>query len=254
MKKLVSWIAASAMAIGTVAFAPTVATADYFDNFDSYALGNINGQGPWVYFGGALPSLVSNAQAFSGTQSLALSTVAATGGYGSDTYIANWNGAPVTSGIWSGTLQLYIPAAFNGQLHMFFSQGAMPTTFDEGAWVRVNNNAGAGNINRFNFVNGPTPAPLVYDQWAGLGIVINLDANTLDLAYNNAPFYSGAWDVQFPGGFIGLGGINFWVDGGSAPGGTVYIDNFNLTQIPEPTSLGLSGLALLGLAGFRRKR
>lgn len=254
MKRIVLGLIASVMAMFAIAVVPSVASADFTDNFDSYALGNINGQGPWVDFGGALPSLVSDAQALSGTQSLALSTVPATGAYGSDTYIANLNGAPITSGSWVASVDMFIPSSFNGQLHMFFSQGAMPATFDEGAWVRVNNNAGQGNINRFNLVTGATPAALVYDQWSKLDLFINLDANTLGLSYNGVNFHTGAWDVQTPGGFIGIGGINFWVDSGSNPGGTVFIDNLSLKAIPEPATMGLTVVALLGLIGFRRKR
>lgn len=48
------------------------AYAAWTETFDSYPVGNINGNGPWVDWGGALPPDVSTAQANSGPNSLAL--------------------------------------------------------------------------------------------------------------------------------------------------------------------------------------
>ena len=45
-------------------------------------------------------------------------------------------------------------------------------------------------------------------------------------------------------------------DGGASSTGTVFLDNASLavTQVPEPAALGLVGIAVAGLAIFRRRR
>ncbi len=225
------------------------ARADYSDDFESYTLGNINGQGPWVDFGGALTPDVSNALALSGTQSLALSTNVG-GGYGSDVYIGNLNGAPVTSGLWSLSFSTYVPGNFDGEAIFYESQGPMPTTFERGARVRLNNLAGAAS---FDVESTPDSAPLVFDQWADIEMLIDLDNNTLDISYNGSPVHSGTWDNDNPGS-PSLGGVNWWAQGGAAQG-TVYIDDLSLTQVvPEPSTIALGVLGLIGLAMCRKQR
>jgi len=242
----------AASLVVTLAFMPSTAMADFTENFESYALGNINGQGPWVDFGGAETPDVSNAQASSGSQSLALSTTTA-GAYGSDVYVANINnGTAVTSGAWNLSYQMYIPSSFDGQLQMYISQGEMPTTFEEGGWIQANNNAGASTINRASTVIGATPAALLLDQWAEVSALIDLDNDTLELSYNGAVFHTGAWDVQNPGA-PSIGGINFWVDNGTTPG-SIFLDDFSFTAVPEPSSLVFASLAMVGLLGRRRTR
>jgi hypothetical protein len=231
-------------AFAGLALVGTSAHAALSIDFDSYTPGDINGQGPWVDFGGTLPANVTTAQAFSGSQSLELQSDGA--GYGSDVYIENLNGAPVTSGQWNLSFQTYLPTGYDGSLALYHSQGAMPSGFAEGAFMVLRGDSG--------FIdNAGSSASLVYNQWAEIELAIDLDNDTLAISYNGTQFHTGAWDTALTG-TPSIGGIDWWQDGaGSVSGISAYIDDVSLTQVPEPSSaalLGLGGLALM----FRRRK
>ena len=233
------------MTLAALALAAGSAHAAVMIDFESYTVGNIHLQGPWVDFGGVLTSDVSTAQAFSGTQSLALSTTT-DGAYGSDVYIENLDGAPITSGVWNLSFQVYVPNTYDGKVSLYQSQGAMPTTFELGSLMEVDNAAGAAV-----FKNGIDSTTLVFDQWTKVEAVIDLDSNTLDISYGGTPFHSGIWDIDNPGS-PSIGGLNWWAHGGATPG-TAYFDDLSLTQVPEPAAMGLLSLgALLTLKRRRR--
>jgi hypothetical protein len=231
---------------------PTELPPVWSDDFEAYSPGNIDGQGPWVDFGGTLPGIVSTAQANSGVQSLALTlNPADDGSYGSDVYIvALDNGTVLTSGSWALSYQMFVPSDYEGQLHMYISQGEMPTDFRQGAWLL----ATEGDVLQYNF-GGTTP--LVLDEWAEVKLEVDLDTDTVTISYDGTPIYTGAWAIEGPPG-PALGGINFWADGGPGLTGTAYIDDFVLSPtaefvIPEPASLSLLALGALGLLRKRRK-
>ena len=103
-----------------------VASAQIDEKFDDYTLGNIAGQGPWHDFGGSLISEVSDERAKSGSQSLKLTLNPDNGlpvnpGYGSDTFMDM--AAPVSSGRWQLSYDIYVPSEFDGTAHAFFSEG-----------------------------------------------------------------------------------------------------------------------------------
>ena len=224
--------------VAITTFVPASTYAQFSDDFESYTVGNIDGQGPWRDFPGVEISEVSTAQAFSGTQSLALSTATSgddIGGFGSDVFVANLNDTPITSGVWNLSYQLYVPSSFDGHVEMYISQGSIRDNFEEGVFIRANNNVGINPaINRLSFVdlgeNGRTPARLLLDQWVEINVLIDLDNNTVEISYNGSVFFTSAWDIQNPGGDIAIGGFNFWVDTGMTPG-TVFLDDFNFSAV-----------------------
>ncbi len=70
---------------------------------------------------------------------------------------------------------------------------------------------------------------------------------------------SGLWDTTdtllLLGGNVGTGGFRIDVlDGTGRNYGLVYIDSFDFTfvSVPEPSTWGLAGMALLGAAGYRQ--
>ncbi len=213
-------------------------------DFESYTVGDINGQGPWVDFGGSLLTNVSTAQAFSGTKSLELQSDGTN--YGSDVYIVNLDGAPITSGKWSLSFQTFLPTGFDSHVALYQSQGAMPATFELGAFPVIQGNNGV-------IVNGASSTPLVFNAWTKFEMTIDLDADTLEISYGGTSFHSGVWDTDAPGA-PSIGGLNWWQAGPNPSAGiSAYIDDISLTQVPEPSSaalLGLGGLALM----FRRRK
>ena len=230
------------------------------DDFESYTPGNANGQGPWVDFGGSLPTEISTAQANSPTQSLALSLnpdPAADSSYGSDVYnAALHNGTVLTDGSWTLSYQLLLPSDYEGDLHMYISEGEMPGDFKQGAWLLAKAD---GDVLQYNFGNSGGTTPLVRDRWAEVKLEIDLDADTFTAYYDGTEFYTGAWNLD--GALTpAIGGVNFWADGLTGASGTAYVDDFSLCptgadgDIPEPVTMAALGLALAGLGGYVRKR
>lgn len=46
--------------------------------------------------------------------------------------------------------------------------------------------------------------------------------------------------------------LNYQIGGGA--GGTLYLDNLRITEVPEPATMALLGLGMAGLLAFRRRR
>jgi len=241
------------VAVGMLILAPGAVHADWSDGFESYNPGDVGGQGPWIDFGGTLTADVSTAPdpVKTGAQSLAFSLNPTDGdSYGSDVYLtALNNGVAVTSGSWTISYQLYMPANYPGGAHMYFSQTPM-ISFRDGVWLQ----AKADGTLHYG-VDGPDFANLVHDAWAEVRLDIDLDADTVTASYDGTPFHTGVWDnngdveTDTPG----IGGINFWAnsDGaGTGLSGSFFIDDFSIT--PEPAAMSL--LALGGLAVLRRRR
>jgi len=206
---------------GEVSLAPDLVGS--VDNFDSYTLGDINGQGNWVDFGGSVLSEVTTDQAASGTQSMALALNPTQGNnsYGSDVYNVALNGGVVTTaGRWTLTYNHYIPTGYAGNAAMYISQGSMPDNFNEGVYLDAKPDG--------KLYYGADTADLVYDAWAEIKLDIDLDADTVAASYNGTEFHTGSWNTAaLPA--AALGGVNFWATGPAAGlTGATYYDDFEV--------------------------
>ena len=226
------------------------------DDFESYSLGNIDGQGPWIDFGGEMANEVSSDFAFSGTQSLKQTIGPVQGnpvvaGYGSDLYMDL--ASPLTTGQWKFSYQIYVPTSFDGAAILFGSEGSIEEgDFDVGMYLVAD---GTADFNEFLYsIDGGTPSTtphsLVRDEWVEVNSLIDLDANSVDVFYAGNILYSGTWDPQnstqpSDNDEVSIGGLNFWVQGGN--GGSVYYDDINLSAVPEPSGTTLLYLGLIGL-------
>ena len=227
------------------------------EDFDSYALGDVGGQGAWVDFGGTLSADITDAFAHSGTQSLRVSINPAVPnpvdvpGYGSDVFLDL--PADITSGQWNLSYWLHVPADFNGIGFGFFSEGSIDQgDFDYGMELIVD---GDPTSELFVYTDGVQSfgRQLVRDAWVEVNALIKLDTNTLDVSYGGDSVFSGAWD---PDALIGeaptLRGFNLWAQDGV--GGSIYYDDINLAPVvPEPAGVTLVLIALSGIQYFRRR-
>ena len=79
----------------------------------------------------------------------------------------------------------------------------------------------------------------------------NITGYTADFT-NAGGFFTPSFTVTKTGMSVAsIDSIRFQFRGAA---GDVYIDNVSTTAIPEPSTSALAGLAVLGLAGYRRRR
>ncbi|MFM1561976.1 MAG: PEP-CTERM sorting domain-containing protein [Roseibacillus sp.] len=228
--------------VGSASFAASAgATSIFNEDFESYTLGNSDGQGGWVDFGGTRTVDIVNTISNGGSQSMVYST---NPGYGSDSTLDL--ASPITSGLLALSFDIYQPASFDGIAHIYLSRGpTLSGTFQEGLHLQ-----GDGTAGTF-FDSGSPTTPLLTDQWVAVQISIDLDANTAVASYGGTEIFNGAWNnggaapTQYQG-------MNIWAAQGALVD-VFYIDNLNLDVVPEPSGLALLGLSFVGLV-LRRRR
>lgn len=234
--------ALAALAAGAALTTSAGAAVIFNETFEGYTLGNANGQGGWVDFGGAQLTNVVDTIANGGSQSIQFTT---TPGYGSDSTFDMTS--PITSGQGVLSFDVYHPATNDGKLLMFFSRGATLTGgFEQGVFLTSNGTAGT-----FGADKSAMSTPLLTDQWVSVNISFDLDANTSVVTYGGTEIYNGVWVAEgvLPSQYQG---IDIWADGGTSVG-AFNIDNLRLDAVPEPSSIALLGLGVGGLF-FRRRR
>jgi MYXO-CTERM domain-containing protein len=217
--------------------APAIASAQWSDNFDSYATGSqLHGQGGWHGWDNdpAAGALTSNAQALSAPNSVAIT--------GASDLVHEYTGT--SSGQWSYEARQYIPSGFTG------------TTY----FILLNTYANGGPYNwsietQFNGATGvilddfrtENPVSIVRDQWVPLRVDFDLTANTVSTFYNNVLLSTGTWTTG-TGSALNLAAVDLFANNT----GPVYYDNIVLRQVPAPAGLAVLGLG--GLVAARRRR
>lgn len=216
--------------------------ADWSDNLDSYSAGSIAGQGGWEGWSGnaAVAGTIATGTAFS--QPNALRLVA-----GNDT-VHPFTG--VSAGSWSLSFKQYLPSTSSGSTWAIL-MNQYPNNLNWSAQVLCDLSAGLiGVFDGANTQQGVTLS-LIKDQWVDLRFDINLDANSVSSYYNNTLIGTMPWQS---GGINQLQAMDLYPDegAGTTQVGPIYYDNFQLTAVPEPSTLGL--LLVGGLAVFARSR
>ncbi len=161
---------------------PTVADAQFYDNFDAYTLGSLLiGQGTWEGWAGdpTVDAQVTNAQSDTAPHSINLAPDASFADV--VTVFAGLN-----TGTWYAKVQTYIPTGHTGETYFI-----MLNTYDGGAsifnWsMQVGmTGEGTGLVTSYGGTDtaGTGTTPLLYDQWVEIVAEINLDANTYSLWY-----------------------------------------------------------------------
>jgi len=189
MKKAPSVLALLALAL------PAAARGDWSDDFESYALGDICGQGGWEAFGGGrdICGQVSDEQALSGRQSLKI--IGATGPAGDDT-VHRFN---EYGGRWTFRTQTFTPGSARGQM-LISLLNTYPTTGNFNNWsMVVTLDADYGEVVRYP---DEVIGDLITDRWVEFRVEIDIDEDSYDIYYDGQLLEGGlSWrDAVEPGG------------------------------------------------------
>ncbi len=211
------------------------------DDFDSYTLGSIEGQGGWQSWVGysGICGDVTIEQAFSGAQSLKVEA-------GDDT-VHPFTG--VNSGQWTLSLRQYIPSTSGGQNYTILLN-SYPNNLNWSAQVLADMNQGLVGVFDASYVQQGSSVALVRDTWVDMRFEINLGANSVSAFYNSSLMATYAWQT---GGINELQALDLYPDQDIAQVGAVYYDNVRLEQVPEP-GIGSLLVAVAAALLFRRRR
>ena len=227
-------LACSLIAAGT-------AQAQWSDNFDSYASGSqVIGQGGWAGWdnSAAAGALISSAFAFSGANSVAIA--------GGSDLVHQYAG--YASGVWTYSTMQYIPSSLtSGSTYFILMNGYTPNVGANDHWsIQTIFNLATGTLQDDNGYPSSTLS-IVRDAWVPLSYQIDLTAGTVTGSYNGVAFTTHPWHDA-----SGLNQIQA-VDLYANNFGPVYYDSISLTQVPEPTSLGLLAAFGVTFAVWRRR-
>jgi len=245
-------------AVVGLVLAPSAAMANWSDNFDTYALGSINGQGGWQGWAGdgTKAGVVVNDHFLSAPQSQKV------GGDPTDS-VHQYSG--YTSSHWTYLAHQFIPSDFTGNTYFIM----MNKYSDPGPYqwsVQIGFNATTGQIDADVGSSSQQHMGYLTGQWVPIRVEIYLDQDWTQVYYNNTliddpaladhPTLGGGyqWTKGVFGtdttGLLNIAAVDLYnsYDYPPAPpppdpASPVYYDDMSLT--PEPASLALLGLGLL---------
>lgn len=199
--------------------ASSMALGQWSDNFDSYAVGDINGLGGWVPWDNAGPA--------SGAVTAAVSRSAPNSQIieGPDDSVGLVTGV-ITDGEWRYTAWMFIPDAFTGTtffiLNNRYNHGG-PYTW-VGQMPFVGSTGRVGDDMRID-----TGANIVRGRWAEIRFDFDLGPNTCTTYYDGVQLSTGAFAIGTPGPAnpLTLAGVDLYANNASP----VYYDDLALEYI-----------------------
>ncbi len=189
----------------------SLASADWSENFDSYALGSgLHGQGGWAGWQGdsTCDAIVTDIQYYSSPQSAAILPT-------SD-IVQTFPGD--STGEWEMTAWCYIPTGSTGSQYFIMLNQYY---HDTNNWsVQIQFDSDAGNV--IDTYSTSTTS-IINDQWVKVEIDIYLDLNSYDIFYNDSFLASDDWQTS---GSQKIAALDLFSDGGSP----IYWDDLDLIQ------------------------
>ena len=227
------------VSVFAVAGMATTASAQFLENFDSYAAGtvldNIGGWAGWDN-SPAAAGIVSNQFARSGPNSIQLG-----GNHPGDDAVHPFTG--YTSGQWTLTAYQYIPSALNSDTYFIVNND-----YNHGGpyqWaVEIQADTTTGYY-LDDFRPEANLIPVVFDQWVEFRMEIDLNANTMDTYVGGVLLSTGTY-TRGAGHPLVIANIDLFTTGGQQ----VHYDDISI--VPAPGAMGL--LALSAGLFLRRRR
>lgn len=195
----------------------------YYERFDSYPLGSIQGQGGWKGWGNdsSAAGLVSNAQSVSPSNSLNVSL-------NSDT-VREFTG--LDNGKWKLTGKLFIPTGFSGESY-FIALGGYSDTCHLSSPMVCGWAVQVSFSNGFVTNEGNSGGELSYttNQWNDVELIVDFDNDTQTFKFNGQELYTGSWTAeQTDGSPLSLNALDLFSNGGT----TVYWDDIKIVEITD---------------------
>lgn len=215
-----------------------VASAQWSDNFDSYALGSVVGQGGWESWTATADGFVVGAPVVtprSGTRALrvgpnpgALETDCVHQYYVPSTS----TGMQYTSGKWVYEIYQYMPSTMTGTTYfILMSEYASPAGPYKWA-IQVPMTTTSVDPDNPNIITGnPASVPTVTDQWVQIKVHIDLDNDTAEFFYNGTqvgptyPWTGGPFGGT--GGPLALAAVDLYANNAS----DVFYDDADLRPL-----------------------
>jgi hypothetical protein len=221
------------------------ASAQWSDNFDSYATGSqLHGQGGWKgWFNDP------NAGAFTSGAQFASAPNSADIVGGTDLvreYTAN-------GGLWRYSGSMYLPTGFTGSTYMILMSNYNDAGTNMHWSVQMLMNGTTNQVTDVSPNGGTaTPRALVRGQWVPFSVDIDLVNDTKVVWYNGGQVLASRWRDAAGGtggATLSLGAVDLYANNASS----AFYDNLRLTAVPEPMTLAVLGLGALGVLRRRRK-
>jgi hypothetical protein len=192
---------------------PIAASADWSDNFDSYALGSgLHGQGGWEgWLGDAgATAYITNVQSHSSPQSVNIT--------GASDMVHPYTG--YTTGQWTYTAWQYVPTDFSGISYFLLLNQYQGTQ----NWsCQVEFDGGTGLV--ISDFDGAT-LTLIRGRWVELRVEIDLGTDNQTFYYDNQMLYSKSWTEGLSGGgILNIACVDLYANNASP----VYYDDMSLT-------------------------
>lgn len=194
------------------------ASAQWSDNFDSYAdgtvLDGVGGWGGWNDDPNAA-GVVSDDQSLSSPHSISVS--------GTGDAVHPFSG--YASGVWTFTAYQYIPDTLDGLTYFILNNEYSHNGAQDWA-VEMHMDPATGLVNEaIHDPNATVTTPIVYNEWVEIRTLIDLDNNYMENYYNGVLLASGAWNIR-TGGLIELQNVDLY-----APHDVdVYFDDLSLAS------------------------
>jgi hypothetical protein len=199
-------------------------TVSFFDDFDAYTAGvqlAVQNSSDWTTWsnlpGSAEDPFVSDAHALSGANAVVIAQ--------NNDLVKEFAPAPITSGVWKLSWQMYIPSGGAGYFNTLAefagtnSTWAMQVYFDAGGAARLD--AGGASAATFAYA---------YDTWMPVVVIVDLETDAAEFWLDGTMIYSwqytlGTFGTPIP---LQLDANNFF---GATAVDEMYIDDYSVMEV-----------------------